>query len=187
MIFWQKEKTLQCIFYSVFFTSSSLTPNCQTLCENTSNFKCAKMRLHPKTYCSNLLVGEIWRDSWSNCCLSHYKWIPSFCQMSKTRQGKTPASPHCAKLLWIFPSLPFSPRSCLGLKGSMTQLFINAENHPYLVYQQEHAPLDHAPTRVLPGLCIIQKIKQRVCTHTWAGQCMKLLSNSELIERRKAM
>lgn len=123
MIFWQKRENPTVHILFSFFTSSSHTPNCQTLCENTSNFKCTKMRLHPKTYCSYLLVGEIWRDSWSSCCLSHYKWIPSLRQMSETRWGKTPVSPQSTQVFWMFPSPPVSPHSCLSLEGSITQLF----------------------------------------------------------------
>lgn len=163
MLFWPKKKTLQRIFYLAFsrpaLSQQTVKPSVRT--NHISNAqKCACI---PKPHCSDLLVGEIWRDSWSKCCLSHYKWIPSLHQMSETRQGKTPASSQSAQLLWIVPSRPVSPRSCLNLQGNTTQLlFICAENHPCLVYQLElgdrrrrqhatqpqptrdgHAPSDH--------------------------------------------
>lgn len=100
MIFWQKrENPTVHILFSFLHVQLSHTANCQTLWENTSNFKCTKKKA-PASQKPIVRISswvKFWRDSWSSCCLSHYEWIPSLRQMSETRRGKTAASRRSAQ------------------------------------------------------------------------------------------
>lgn len=51
-----------------------------------------------KSRCADLFMGESWEESWSSCCLSHYKWLPSLLKVWKQRL-KTLASPSVLSLL----------------------------------------------------------------------------------------